>query len=417
MKIKEALARQLQAAQQNGQLNLSDFFQAMEPAFTANGYRQKPKGSVQQVLVIRLDAIGDNVLNSGFLRELRRSCPKAQITLVVDPVVYNLVELCPYVNEILVYPGASKGNFVERYTWAMELCEEKLWQRHFDLCICPRWDFDKYFALFLGYMSGARERAGYSEKLYAGKAKVNEGYDNFLTKAVMNPPELLHEAERNFFLLKAIGLRVEDTSAEVWYDEADCLLADRWLGKDIVREKSGIAIVLGANEPCRIYPVEYYCEALRAIYASGDCFVLLGGKNDMQSAEFLTMQLKSERIMVKNLVGKTTLRESCAVMSSMKLYIGNETGLTHIAAALQIPVIELQREAMDCKKTIISAVLRFAPWQTMAILLRPRHAKGECAKVLSHGGCIADKAHCIKQILPKEIVQAYYSLTQILYRR
>lgn len=414
MTIKEAFAKQLQDAQQTGQMNLKAFVQALEPVFAAEGYRQKQKDSVQQILVIRLDAIGDNVLNSGFLRELRRNCPKAQITLVVNPVVYNLVELCPYVNEILVYPGASKGSFVERYTWAMELCEQKLWQRHFDLCICPRWDFDKYFALFLGYMSGARERAGYSEKLYAGKAKVNAGYDDFLTKAVMNPPELLHEVERNLFLLKALGMTVQDDSLELWYSPADSIKAGKLL-HGFGKGKRLVAVALGANETNKAYPAELYAEALAEIAAKYPVgFILLGGPADQSAGNLIVGKLPEG--MAMDLSGKTSLRESAAVLARTSVYIGNDTGLTHMAAALKRVILEINREAEDCPKTIISLYARFFPWQTPAIVLRPQKAAGNCASVISQGGCVAGEPHCIKKILPDDIMAAYINLQIVLYK-
>src|SRR3989338_3689117 len=49
---------------------------------------------VERVLVVRLDEIGDVVMTTPFLRELRRNLPNAWITLVVKPALYHLVELC-----------------------------------------------------------------------------------------------------------------------------------------------------------------------------------------------------------------------------------------------------------------------------------------------------------------------------------
>lgn len=76
-----------------------------EPLFWLMGLRGKGEeinlSRIRRVLVVRLDDIGDMVLTTPFLRELRRNIPKSWITLVVKPRVYNLVETCPYVNEVL----------------------------------------------------------------------------------------------------------------------------------------------------------------------------------------------------------------------------------------------------------------------------------------------------------------------------
>lgn len=145
------------------------------------------------------------MLTTGFLRELRRLQPRAFITLIVKPAVYNLAELCPYVNEVLIFSGEKQSGFIEQYRAAAAFCKDHLWHRRYDLCFCPQWDFDRYFALFLGYMSGARQRIGYTENLYEGKARNNRGHDHLLTLAVKNPKALIHEVERNFYLLEAFG--------------------------------------------------------------------------------------------------------------------------------------------------------------------------------------------------------------------
>src|SRR5262245_2694196 len=78
-----------------------------EPLFWLLGLRGKKRGidlaQVENVLIVRLDEIGDVVLMTPFLRELRRLLPTAWITLVVKPALQELVALCPYTNEVLTY--------------------------------------------------------------------------------------------------------------------------------------------------------------------------------------------------------------------------------------------------------------------------------------------------------------------------
>ena len=135
------LKRFLDESQIKKSFDLSQFFNVMESAFQKSGFRDERNDNEQlNILVIRLDAIGDNVLNSGFLRELRRNYPSARITLVVNPVVYQLVELCPYVNEIVTI--SSTNNLFQWLPEAINLCDEKLWRHHFDICFVPRWDIE-----------------------------------------------------------------------------------------------------------------------------------------------------------------------------------------------------------------------------------------------------------------------------------
>ena len=79
------------------------FLQLMEQEFKREGYREKFSSSVENILIVQIDAIGDMIVMSGMIREVRKNFPQARITLVCSPLVYPLVELCPYVNEVLTF--------------------------------------------------------------------------------------------------------------------------------------------------------------------------------------------------------------------------------------------------------------------------------------------------------------------------
>ena len=118
----------------------------------------------RSILVVRLDALGDVLLTSPFLRELRRNAPKAKITLVVQPLALNLVELCPYVDRILTFRGNADHPGLFRLAWRfMAFCICHIWGRHWDIAINPRFDADSYGATFLLWLSRAGRRAGYSQ--------------------------------------------------------------------------------------------------------------------------------------------------------------------------------------------------------------------------------------------------------------
>lgn len=390
--------------------HIGNFIYKMENVFTEQGFRSIPDvQACPHILVIRLDAIGDFVLTSGFLRELRRAEPKAFITLVVSPAVYSLAEFCPYVNEVFSF-SVEDADFVTQYRTALDFCKQYLWQRQFDLCICPRWDFDRYFTLFLSYISGARERIGYTEKLYKGKEKINRGYDLLLTAAIANPKGIVHEATRNFYLLEKYigkGFCVKDRSMELWCSKEDMDFASQICGT-----RPLLAVAIGASEKSKIYPPDKYLEVIKLILQkdSVDC-ILLGGPEDREVGEKIARELHDPH--VQNFAGKTTLRQVAAILQKTEIYIGGDTGLTHIAAAAQIPVLELQRMSANIPRSFLSYDLRFFPWDTPTICLQPKKALGKCAEITSPGGCISQTAHCITQIAPQEVVEGYFSLRKV----
>src|SRR5262249_29260712 len=140
--------------------------------------------NARSILVVRLDSIGDLVLTSPLLRELRRLNPDAWITLVVDPRYVNLVELCPFVSEVLTFELETHGGPFGRlalHMCALRLAGRHLWRRQFDLALLPRWDVDYYHSAFVAYFSGALSRVGYSEKVTPSRQQNDRGLDILFT--------------------------------------------------------------------------------------------------------------------------------------------------------------------------------------------------------------------------------------------
>lgn len=392
------------AAQQSGSTNVARIIGAMEPAFIAAGKRAPHPSEHKNILVIRLDDIGDNVLNSGFLRELRGGFPTATITLVVNTVVKNMVELCPYVDNVFAIDTRVGQAIDETFITAREFCERKLWQNEYDICLMPRWDLDLVFGTMLGYLSGAHERIAFSENVWFQKMKLCGGFDKFLTLPLIEPPYIEHEAERDFFMLEAIGVPVKKRNMEMWLSDDDRKKARQLVG-NFSKGRKLFAVMTGGSEPRKIYPKEMFADALAGIATNDVAFVFVGAKNDGSDADYIAARLPKGAAL--NLCGKTTLRESAAVLESAALYIGGDTGMKHIAAALNKPVIEINREGREKRAGICSSARRFAPWRTPFVLVQPDRQIGECADA---SNCLAKEAHCIKTIAPEKIVEAYRRL-------
>jgi heptosyltransferase-2 len=145
-----------------------------EPLFRLLGRRPKLRQNklqgARRILVILLDEIGDVVLTTPFLRALRRNAPQAWITLVVNPQLFNLVGMCPHVNEVLTFDwGAPVPAALSRQARALRMAATRLWWRRFDIAIIPRGGAHYYHATYLADFSDAPRRVGHSEGVNARK--------------------------------------------------------------------------------------------------------------------------------------------------------------------------------------------------------------------------------------------------------
>lgn len=189
--------------------------------------------SVHRILVVRLDEIGDMVLMSPFLRELRKNYLDAEITLVVKPAVYDLVELCPYVNHIKTFkrPSLGRGMYFRLLWVAKKFVREEL-DGSYDLALVPRFDADAgYGAGFIALFSKAVRRVGYASTAIKWKAVSDYGFDCLYTDFVPVRSGVVHEVERNLDMLRYLGCTIRNSDLELWTSREDEAAAERLLGR------------------------------------------------------------------------------------------------------------------------------------------------------------------------------------------
>lgn len=391
------------------------FLMRAEEEFKRLGYREKSSSGVENILIMRFDFIGDMVLTSGFLREVRANFPKARITLVAEPAVYSAVEFCPYVNEVLMFSRKSlANNFPDMLEQIVNFCRDNLWQKKFSLAFAPKPSGWKEPGVFMAWLSGALERIGYGTGDYRetpdkSPVKFSDLDRLLLTKIIVPPSYHLCYAERIFYVLSANGYKINSKHMELFYNEADSWRAQELL-KTIPPNYKKVLLGLGATDLNRKYPVEMYLVALKEIVKKNVVFVIVGGNSEIEDANFIQENLPAEKVL--NLAGKTTLRETEAIISQTDYYIGNVTGIMHMAAAAQIPVLTLYREAEEMDKISFGGEFKgFPPLQTKAIVLRPARRLGDCATLPTvYGGCCHVEPHCITQIPPEQIIACFEML-------
>ena len=356
---------------------------------------------IKHVLVVRLDEIGDVVLTTPFLRELRKYLPGAAITLLVSPATRNLVDVCPHVDEVVTFepPGPGPIRSVKALQRALRLAREHLWRRHFDLAIAPRWDQDSYYGSMVTYLSGARHRIGYSEHVAEEKRRLNPGLHRLLTHSI-NESAVKHEVERGLDLIRFLGGGVSENRLELWVDEEDELFADELLQHyGIQSDTLLLAVGPGAGHAKRMWPISNFVELGTWFKEVFDGFVVVvGGNEDKALGEELRIRLGATVI---DATGRTTLRQTAALLRRCHLFIGSDAGPMHMAAAAKLPVVEISCHPLGGSPGHTNSPVRFGPWHVPHVILRPEKPLPGCAE-----GCNSDQAHCIRVVSVGQVKQA-----------
>jgi heptosyltransferase-2 len=105
------------------------------------------------------------------------------------------------------------------------------------------------------------------------------------------------------------------------------------------------------------------------------------------------------------LAGRTTLRETAAVLERCRLYVGNDSGPLHLAAAGGVPCVEISCHPATGRPDHENSPDRFGPWGVPHVVLRAASPRAPC-----DGYCGAQAPHCILEVDVDAVVAAADSL-------
>jgi heptosyltransferase-1 len=295
------------------------------------------KRPVRSVLILTKHRfMGDTIVAVPLLRAVREIFPESRITLLTGSEAATALQNCPYDISLLPNDPRTKARTPAgsaRLSASLIRRMARLFLRSRpDLCLVA----DRSFrAALAARLCGGRVRAGFD----------TEGRGCLLTHPVPYDSRR-HETECCLDILRAVA---PELPGEPPYDPTPVL----WLTAAERERGAQILHTAGANGPLRIgiqpgaslgdrkqWPPERYAAVARTLADRRANIVLLGyGAAEADAARQMCEALSD--IPVVDLTGKTSLRETMGVVSQLSLFIGNDTGVNHIAAALGIPTVAL----------------------------------------------------------------------------
>jgi heptosyltransferase-2 len=360
---------------------------------------------VRRILVVRLDRIGDVTMMGSFLRELRRGFPAAWVTLVVSPAAFNLVEACPYVNEVLIFrhPTVRFLRQGVRLVRALLLGWGRLRRGRYDLALAPRWDADSFAGPLLCLFSGARWRVAYSERVNAEKACFNRGYDRFFTHTI-DRRLCRHEVESNLDLLRCLGVEPAEDRLELWWTREDSERVEAVLqAGGLGGGERLVALAPGAADARRVWPLSRFAEVGKWVQREyGARVVIMGGVAERAAGILLEEHLNPGAMSV---AGQLTVRQTGVLLRRCALFVGNDSGPMHLAAAAQVPVVAISACGQNSSPCLDQSPARFGPWGVPHHVLQPDRATPPCVD-----RCIAPSPHCILGVTVPRVTEAIRTL-------
>jgi len=281
---------------------------------------------LRKILVRAVNWIGDAVMSTPALAAVRETFPLAEITLLANPLVGQLLQGHPAINRVLIFD--RKGNhrgLGGRIRLARMLARER-----FELAIMLPNSFD---SALIPWLARIPVRIG----------KASDGRSLLLTHR-FRPSEAdktLHEVDYYLGLLRAFGIMggVSQPWLTTTADEdraAALLLADHGI--------SGGDLLLGINAGAsfgsakRWYPERFAGVAASLAKSRGAQVVLFGGPDEQELVGVIQQELGGHCL---NLAGKTTVRQLMALIKRCTFLVSNDSGPMHIAAAFGVPLVAI----------------------------------------------------------------------------
>jgi len=253
-----------------------------------------------RILFITATRIGDAILSTGLLDHLVRTHPNAKITVVCGPAAAGLFEAAPNIERLIVM---DKMVFSLHWIRMWGLTVGKLWNLVVDLRNAP-----------LSYIVPSLRQC------HLGEVKDTE--------------------HRIISISRVLGLEKMPPAPKLF-----CSVSDQAQAKSLIPDGAPVlAIGPTANWAAKIWCVDYYVELAKRFSGSNGlmpgCRIALFGRDDERpDAIRLIEAIPAEHRI--DLIGRLNLAEVYACLQRCSFYVGNDSGLMHLAAAAGVPTLGL----------------------------------------------------------------------------
>jgi len=272
------------------------------------------------ILVINVSRIGDTLLTTPALRALASRWPRARLDFFGHPKRFELVRHLPFLTtcgSITKHRARLKGWLPGR-RWAMAVV----------------YGFDRPL---VAYALRVAERT-------VAFRQGDDALDARLFRCVERPAfQSMHSVDHLLSLTQAI--QVPDAGKRLAYEvtSSESQWARGYLEQQVApgnRPLVGLQVASFPTKAFRDWPLEHFAELCRLILSRwpGAHFLFLGGPHDASKVRTVAAQFPGHATAV---AGTLSLRQSAAVMNELDLYIGVDTGPTHVMGALDRPMVAM----------------------------------------------------------------------------
>ncbi len=277
----------------------------------------------QKILIRSTNWIGDAIMTTPAVRTIRRNFPEAHIAILCYPWVADVFNASPHVDEVILFEknGEHKGL---KGMWKLG---RQLANQGFDLAILLQ---NAFKAALISVLAAIPARAGY----------IRDGRGLLLNHGVKICAEVreLHQVHYYQGLCRELGMQCGSDELFLQLPED----TEIWAQEFVSAFNSGPVIGFNpgaAYGPAKCWPTEKYGKLAARLAADLNATILVfGTTNDTSTAAGIN-SFAPDRVI--DLAGKTSLAEAMALIGVCDGFVTNDSGLMHVGAAMQTPLVAI----------------------------------------------------------------------------
>ena len=273
------------------------------------------KDKIKKILVIKFGGIGDVLLSTVVLSNLKIYFPNAEIYFLTHSSCRDIVSDNPYITKFFTF------NFGLDEAWCLV---KNIKLQQYDLIIDlygnPR-------SALVTFWSRAKYRVGFNfrHRKYAYNI-VAQGRGGSV-----------HNVEFNLDALRKIEVPITKYELAVYIKDIHKNFADKFLIKNGIDKKEIFGILISGGWETKKYKAKDFAELIKIIKEKYDVNILLmwGVESERAECEFIKKET-GDYVFIEP---ETSLKYASAFMRRCKVIIGNDSGLLHLAVASGVPVL------------------------------------------------------------------------------
>jgi ADP-heptose:LPS heptosyltransferase len=282
--------------------------------------------ALPRILVIRPGAMGDILVATPVLPNLRHAFPGSHIAFLVDRRFASVLEANPYIDEMIVFDKESMGRrwTPSRIKREMDFIAE-VRARRFDMV------FDLLGSLrsaILSLRCGAKVRVGYSYR-------IRKYFYNRMVIA-RNPQYVV---EFNLDSLRRVGIPIVSREIHLPVRDTDVSFAGAWLSEKGVRgDTLLVGLFPGGGWQSKRWPERHF-SVLGDLLARrlGAVVLIMGGPMEKGAVDRIASAMSSTPLRVEGL----SLSNFAGLVSRLDLFVSNDSGPRYLAVAAGVPSVGL----------------------------------------------------------------------------